>query len=86
MIRLQRLNKEEFILNADYIETLEATPDTVITLSNGKKLMVRNPVDDIVGQVVAYRRECNQSITVVSRENQAAAGPVKGPAGNLPKG
>jgi flagellar protein FlbD len=74
MIRLQRLNKEEFILNADYIETLEATPDTVITLSNGKKLMVKNSVENIINQVIAYRKECNQSIKVISGES----GPVKG--------
>ena len=42
MIRLQRLNKEQFVLNADLIETLEATPDTVVTLTTGKKLMVKN--------------------------------------------
>jgi len=74
MIRLQRLNKEEFILNADFIETLEATPDTVITLSNGKKLMVKNSVENIVNQVIAYRISCNQSIKVISGES----GEVKG--------
>jgi flagellar protein FlbD len=65
MIRLQRLNKAEFILNADFIETLEATPDTVITLSNGKKLMVKNSIDDIVKQTIAYRNFCNRSLSVV---------------------
>jgi flagellar protein FlbD len=69
MIRLQRLNKEEFVLNADYIESLEATPDTVITLRTGKKIMVKNSIDDIVKQVIDYRKRCNQSISVVSREN-----------------
>jgi flagellar protein FlbD len=86
MVRLQRLNKEEFILNADYIEMLEATPDTVITLNNGKKLMVKNAVDDIIRQVVAYRRECNQSIRVISSENKGAAGGANGPGSQLPKG
>jgi len=74
MIRLQRLNKEEFILNADLIETLEATPDTVVTLTTGRKLMVKTGVDDIVTQVIDYRRRCNESITVISRD----AGSVKG--------
>jgi flagellar protein FlbD len=85
MVRLQRLNKEEFILNADYIEMLEATPDTVITLTNGKKLMVKNTVDDIVDQVIAYRRTCNQSIRVVSREDRCEIG-REGQGTNLPKG
>jgi flagellar protein FlbD len=74
MIRLQRLNKEAFVLNADLIETLEATPDTVITLTNGKKLMVKNGVEEIVNQVIDYRRRCNQSITVISEESGSAKG------------
>ena len=74
MIRLQRLNKEQFVLNADLIETLEATPDTVVTLTTGKKLMVKNAVDDIVGQVIDYRRRCNQSITVISGESASVKG------------
>jgi flagellar protein FlbD len=70
MVRLHRLNKEEFVLNADFIETLEATPDTVVTLTNGKKLMVKNSVDDIVNQVIEYKRFCNQSIRVVADKKE----------------
>jgi flagellar protein FlbD len=71
MIVLHRLNKEESILNADYIETLEATPDTVVTLTNGKKLMVKNSVEDIVKQVINYKQLCHQTIQVVKREKEA---------------
>ncbi len=74
MIKLQRLNKEEFVCNADLIETLEATPDTVITLINGKKFMVKNSVDDIVKQVINYRRLCNQSIRVLAADATQANG------------
>lgn len=70
MIVLHRLNKEEFVLNADFIETLEATPDTVITLTNGKKLMVKNSVEDIVKQVITYKQRCNQTIQVVNKEKE----------------
>jgi flagellar protein FlbD len=70
MIRLKRLNNEEFVLNADYIETLEATPDTVVTLTNGKKLMVKNPVEDIVNQVIDYKRLCLQSIQIVTSKKE----------------
>ena len=75
MIRLQRLNKEEFVLNAEYIETLEATHDTVITLTNGKKLMVKNSVDDIVKQVIAYKRLCYQTIQVVGQKEGDTSSP-----------
>ncbi len=83
---MQRLNKEAFILNADFIETLEATPDTVITLTNGKKLMVKNGVEDIIKQVIAYRRECNQTIRVLSGERPGADGGPQGSGSNSLKG
>ena len=57
MIEVTRLNKKEFVLNCDWIETVEATPDTVITLTNGKKYVVAENVDDIVKKVVEYKRK-----------------------------
>lgn len=56
MIHVTRLNNEEFIVNADLIEFIEKTPDTVLTLITGKKLMVRESSDEIVQRVLDYRR------------------------------
>ena len=56
MIKVTRLNGSEFVLNADLIETVESTPDTIITLTTGTKLMVRESPDEIVNRVVAYKR------------------------------
>lgn len=56
MIKVTRLNHSEIVLNAELIETVEATPDTVITLTNGKKLVVSEEVDEIIRRVVEYRR------------------------------
>ena len=44
MITLQRLNGSSFVLNADLIETIEATPDSIICLQSGKKIVVRNSI------------------------------------------
>lgn len=65
MIKLTRFNsqtnkKGEFVLNAEIIETIEETPDTVITLLNGKKLIVDEPMDEIVRRVMKYRRALKQ--------------------------
>ena len=62
MIRVTRLNNTEFVVNADMIETLEATPDTIVTLTNERKYVVRETVDEIIGRVVAYKRTCNSPI------------------------
>ncbi len=61
MIKLTKFNsdvnkKGEFILNAELIETIEQTPDTVVTLMNGKKLIVDEPMEEVVRRVMAYRR------------------------------
>ncbi len=68
MVTLSRLNGSTFVLNAEYIETIEETPDTVITLTSGKKLMVKNRLDEVVKQVIEYHRLCNQTIQVVRKE------------------
>ncbi|WP_019553189.1 flagellar FlbD family protein [Propionispira raffinosivorans] len=60
MIKLTKFNSEdkkgEFILNAEIIETIEQTPDTVVTLINGKKLIVEETMEEVVRQVMTYRR------------------------------
>ena len=61
MIKLTKFNSEankkgDFILNAEVIETIEETPDTVVTLINGKKLIVDEPMDEVVRRVMSYRR------------------------------
>jgi flagellar protein FlbD len=61
MIKLTKFNSEVnkkgiFILNAEVIETIEETPDTVVTLINGKKLIVDEPMDEVVRRVMSYRR------------------------------
>jgi flagellar protein FlbD len=54
MIRVTRINNEEIIVNAVLIEFIEATPDTVISLISGRKLMVRESVEEVRARAVAY--------------------------------
>mgnify|MGYP000324020726 FL=1 len=55
MIRVTRLNGSSYVLNCELIETIESTPDTVITTTNGKKLVVAEDVDEIVDKVIKYK-------------------------------
>lgn len=57
MIRVSRLDGREFVLNAELIETIETSPDTHITLTDGKHLIVRESMDEVVERVIAYRRQ-----------------------------
>jgi flagellar protein FlbD len=54
---LTRLNGVDFVLNADLIEMLEATPETIVTLTSGRKHTVKEAPGEIVRRVVEYRRE-----------------------------
>ena len=58
MIRLTRFNKKEFFLNSDLIEVIEETPDTVITLTNGKKFLVNETAEEIIRAIVRFRALC----------------------------
>jgi flagellar protein FlbD len=56
MIQLTRINHSSFILNSDLIEHVQATPDTVITLTNGHNYMVLEPPGEVIDRIVSYRR------------------------------
>jgi flagellar protein FlbD len=55
MIELTRLNGHPMVLNSDLIKTAEASPDTMLTLINGEKLIVREEIGEVVERVLAYR-------------------------------
>jgi len=59
MITVTRLNGETITLNADLIESIETRPDTLITLTTGNKIMVKEKVSEITDKVVEYKRKIN---------------------------
>lgn len=56
MIHLSRLNGKPFVVNAELIKFVEATPDTVISLTTGEKIMVAEDVDTVVQRAIDYGR------------------------------
>jgi len=56
MIKLTRLNGEEFVVNADLIRFVESRPDTYVTLTTDDRLVVRESVDEVVKRAIAYAR------------------------------
>lgn len=55
MIRVKRLNGKEFVVNSELIQFVEETPDTVITLTTGQKIVVAESIDEIIEKVVRYK-------------------------------
>ncbi len=69
MIRVTRLNNSEFWINPDLIQFIEETPDTVISLTTGVKVVVLEPAAEIVQAIVDFRRRtATQPPAVVKRD------------------
>jgi flagellar protein FlbD len=56
MIRLTRLNRESFYLNPDLIQEMETTPDTVLTLSSGMRVVVQDAPERVIEEIVQFKR------------------------------
>jgi flagellar protein FlbD len=56
MISLTKLSNQNFVLNAELIKFIESTPDTMITLTTGDRLLVKEPVPDVIQKVIEYGR------------------------------
>jgi len=57
MIELTRLNKSIIYINEDLVESIEQTPDSVLTFVSGKKLVVREKIEVIIDKIKKYRME-----------------------------
>ena len=55
MIKLHRIRGEEFFLNADLVESVASTPDTVVTLFDGRKVVVGESAEEVVDRIRAFR-------------------------------
>ena len=56
MIKVTRINDKELVINADLIEFVESIPDTMISLTTGKKIMVKESIDQIIDRVAGFKR------------------------------
>ena len=66
MIELSKINGSPILVNPDLIRFIESAPDTVLTFTDGQKLMVRDLPKDIMERIVKYRQSC--SIASVIKE------------------
>ncbi|WZL70230.1 flagellar FlbD family protein [Defluviitalea saccharophila] len=57
MIKVTRLNDTQIVINAELIEFVEETPDTVITMTTGRKIVVKETVDEVIDIVIQYKQK-----------------------------
>ena len=68
MMKLTRLNGDEFVINGDLIEIVDANPDTVITLTSEHKFVVRESIDEVIEKVIEYKRQAGLQVNIRRRE------------------
>lgn len=59
MIKVTRLNDSVMVINVEKIQSLQSTPDTVITFTNNDRIMVKEPMEEVSQRIVEYRRAIN---------------------------
>lgn len=69
MIKLHRLNEEEFLVNCEQIEFVEETPNTVVSMVSGRKLVVEEPCNEIVRMVIEYKRKIYSAEGITADKN-----------------
>ena len=70
MILLSRLKGKQFVVNCELIKFIESTPDTLITLSTGEKLMVSETIDEVIDRTIEFRRSLYLNLPKTSRGDQ----------------
>lgn len=60
MITVTKINDRDIVVNCDLIELIESTPDTTLTMTTGKKIIVRDTVDELLDKVVMYKGRINK--------------------------
>ena len=65
MIKLKKLDGNEIVINAELIETVQATPDTIITLTTNKKIIVNEELDEVIDKILLYHRRKGNYLRVV---------------------
>ncbi|MEW5874063.1 MAG: flagellar FlbD family protein [Candidatus Zixiibacteriota bacterium] len=69
MIKLTQLNGQSIVINSDLIEFVESAPDTIISLTTGKKILVRESDEQVIQRAAAFRRLCQSMPAAGVREH-----------------
>ncbi len=79
MILLRRLNGTEFAINADLIERIEITPDTVVSLVDGTKYVVADTVEEVIDRIVTFRARilATAESDADARDDEASVSPLR---------
>jgi flagellar protein FlbD len=76
MIKVTRLNGQELYVNADLILFVESSPETILTLENGKKVTVKETIPQVIDRVVEFKARCFPKVTGSSEKKNTLFGGI----------
>ncbi len=74
MINVTKLNGSKLMINADLVELIESTPDTLLSLTTGRKVMVKEDLESVVQMIIDYRRTSRSHPVPVGGADSAFSG------------
>lgn len=80
MIKLTRLNNQPLVVNSDLIKSMENSPDTVLTLVTGDKIIVRESTEQVLERVIEFRRAVLAGLTPPPTDLPVVVPPAPPPA------
>jgi len=75
MIEVTRLDNSKILVSVEMIQSLQATPDTVITFKTNGKMIVKEPVDEVSKRIFRYKRSMHTGVPYILREHNRAHSP-----------
>ena len=67
MIKLTRINGQDFYVNCDLMEFIETTPDTIISLTTGKKIIVRENAVEVINKVIEFKSKILRNWEILNK-------------------
>jgi flagellar protein FlbD len=86
VIQLTRLNNKPLAVNSDLIKFIEKAPDTVLTLLNDEKVLVRESMEEVIDRIIAFRRTIIAGLSSAGGDVNFAAGAPHGVRSGAPAG
>lgn len=69
MIACKKINGQNIYINAELIEFIESTPDTIITTTTGKKIIVLDTVDEVIQRIIDYKKKIFEGARITLQRN-----------------
>ena len=68
MVKLTKINGQEFFINSDLMEFIESTPDTIISLTTGKKVIIKETAEEVIEKIIEYKSKALRNWELLDRK------------------